>query len=74
MEGSAQLNYHVLRTNTLHELHEPLARPRITRVHQSYTIQRDAKSYTLQTRAIHKDYKLVYSKRVLIPGTSRTYP
>ena len=65
VQGSAQLNYHVLCTNTLHELHDPLARPRITRVRQSHTIHRNSKSYTLKTRASHKDYKMVYTKRVL---------
>ena len=74
VQGSAQLNYHVLRTNTLHELHDPLSRPRITRVHQSHTIHRNCKSYTLETRPTHKDYKMVYTKRVLEPGTVRTYP
>ena len=74
VQGSAQLNYHVLCTNTLHELHEPLSHPGITRICQSHTIHRHSKSYTLETRPSHKDYKKVYTKRVLEPGTARTYP
>ena len=74
VEGSAQLNYQVLRENTLQELHTPLAHPRITRVHQSHTIHRNPKSYTLETCPSHKDYKMVHTKRVLVPGTTRTYP
>ena len=30
VQGSAKLYYHILRANTLHELHDPLHRPRIT--------------------------------------------
>ena len=69
VQGSAQLNY----TNTLSELHEPLSRPRISRVRQSHTIHRHTKSYTLETRPSHKDYKTVCTKGVLEPGTARTY-
>ena len=45
-QGAAQLNYEVLRQNVLAELRAPLAEPRTTRVMQSHTIQRQAKSYT----------------------------
>ena len=45
-----------------------------TRVHQSHTIHRHSKSYTLETHASHKDYKMVYTKQVLEPGTDRTFP
>ena len=41
---------------------------------QSHTIQRNAKTYTLETRPSHKEYCLVYSKRVLDPTTAQTYP
>ncbi|XP_068720877.1 uncharacterized protein [Montipora capricornis] len=74
VEGMTQLNYEVLRQNTLDELHRPLDRPRTTRVTQSHTIQRNAKTYTLETQPSHKDYRLVYSKRVLDPNTAQTYP
>ena len=74
VKDSTQLNYHVLCANTLHEVHEPLHRPRITRVHQSHTIHRHSKSYTLETRASHKDYKMVYTKRALELGKDRRYP
>ena len=74
VEGSAQLNYDVLRQNTLDELYHPLDEPRTTCVTQSHTIQRNAKTYTLETRSSHKDYRLVYSKRVLDPTTAKTYP
>ena len=74
VEGSAQLNYNVLCSNTLEELFDSLAHPRITHVNQSHTIHRNPKAYTPDTRTAHKDYKMVYSKRVLVPGTARTYP
>ena len=74
IEGHAQLNYHVLCQNTLDELQRPLDQLRMTRVTQSHTIHRDAKSYTLETRPSHKDYRLVYSKRVLDSHTAKTYP
>ena len=74
VEGSAQLNYDVLRQNTLDELHHPLDKSRTTRVTQSQTIQRNSKTYTLETQPSHKDYRLVYSKRVLDLTTAKTYP
>ena len=55
-------------------LYDPLSRPRITRIHQSHTIHRHSKSYTLETRPTHKDYKMVYTKRVLEPSTACKYP
>ena len=73
-QGAAQLNYEVLRPNVLDELHVPLAEPRTTRITQSHTIQRKAKSYTLHTRPSHKDYRLVCSKRVVDPETAQSYP
>ena len=73
-QGAAQLNYDVLRQNVLDELHTPLAEPRTTRVTQSHTIQRQAKDYTLHTRPIHKDYRMVCSKRVVDPQTAKSYP
>ena len=74
VEGDAQLNYHVLRQNTLDELQRPLDQLRMTRVTQSHTIHRDAKNYTLERPPLHKEYRLVYSKRVLDPHTAKTYP
>lgn len=73
-EGSAQLNYEVLRRNTLDELQSPLREPRWRRITKSHHIVRDAKEYQLYTQAQYKDYRLVYSKRVLDPITARTYP
>ena len=65
VEGNGQLNYNVLRQNTFDELRHPLDQPRMTRVTQSHTIHREAKNYTLDTRPSQKEYRLVYSKRVL---------
>ena len=73
-QGREQLNYEILRDNTLAELERPLAAPWTTRVSQSHTIARDAKGYALRTRPSHKDYQLVFSKRVLDPITAKTYP
>ena len=73
-QGAAQLNYEVLRQNVLAELRAPLAEPPTTRVMQSHTIQRQAKSYTLHTRPSHKDYRLVCTKRVVDPDTAQTFP
>ena len=74
VQGQEQLNYEILRDNTLAELERPLAAPRTTRVTQSHTIARDAKDYALHTRSSHKDYRLVSSKRVLDPHSFQTYP
>ena len=73
-EGSTQLNYEVLRQNTLDELQRPLREPRWTRIVKSHHIVRDAKEYQLYTHPQYKDYRLVYNKRVLDPVTARTYP
>ena len=73
-EGKAQLNYQVLRQNTLDELTDPRDQPRVTQVTQTHSIHRNAKQYTLETRAKTKDYKLVYNKRLLDPNTFYTYP
>ena len=72
VQGREQLNYEILRDNTLAELERPLAAP--TRVAQLHTITRDAKGYTLHARPSHKDYRLVFSKRMLDPITAKTYP
>ena len=61
VQGSAELNYHVQRNNTLHELHDRLSHPRIIRLRQSHTIHCHTKSYMLETRPSHKDYKMVYA-------------
>ena len=37
-------------------------------------IHRNSKDYTLKMQPSHKDYRLVYSKRVLDPTTAKTYP
>lgn len=73
-EGKAQLNYEVLRQNTLNELLDPRDHPHITPVTQIHSIHRDAKHYTLETRQKTKEYKLVYNKRILDPNTFYTYP
>lgn len=73
-EEKAQLNYQVLRQNTLEELTDPLEEPRTRPVTQTHSIQRDPKEHALHTRKKTKDYKLVYSKRILDPNTFYTYP
>ena len=73
-EGTAQLNYQVLRQNTLDGLERPLAAPRTTSITKSHHIVRNAKAYALYTQPQTKDYRLVYSERVLDPITARTYP
>lgn len=72
-EGKAQLNYEILRRNTLQELTDPRDQPRITPVTQSHAIHRNPKEYTLETRRKTKEYKLVYNKRLLDPETFYTY-
>ena len=74
VEGMAQLNYEVLRQNTLDELQHPLETPRKTRIHQARKIIRKSKQYELRTQPAHKDYQLVFNKRILRPGTAITYP
>ena len=65
VEGMAQLNYEVLRQNTLDELQHPLETPRKTRIHQARKIIRNSKQYELHTQPAHKDYQLVFNKRIL---------
>ena len=48
--------------------------PRTTRIHQSHSNHHDAKTYTLDTRPAHKDYRLMYSKRIPNPATAKTFP
>lgn len=74
VEGSQQLNYEVLRQNTLDELQHPLAQPRVTPVTQTHAIHRNAKEYQLTSGPKTKQYKLVYNKRILDPDTYYTYP
>ena len=73
-EGQAQLNYQVLKQNTLDELRAPQDQPRVTPVVQTHSVHRDAKQYQLSTRSRTKDYKLVYNKRILDPRTFYTFP
>ena len=73
-EGKRQLNYDVLRQNTLKELQDPQDQPRVTPVTQTHSIHRDAKRYQLSTRSRTKDYKLVYNKRLLDSETSYMFP
>ena len=74
VEGKAQLNYNVLRQNTLDELCRPLDTPRKTPIHQARKIVRRSKEHSLHTQPAQKNYQLVYNKRVLRPGTAITYP
>ena len=46
-EGQAQLNYQVLKQNTLIELRAPQDQPRVTPVVQTHSVHRDAKQYQL---------------------------
>ena len=74
VEGMAQLNYEVLCQNTLDELQHPMETPQKTRIHQARKIIRKSKQYELRTQPAHKDYQLVFNKRILRPGTAITYP
>ncbi|KAK2552521.1 hypothetical protein P5673_026364 [Acropora cervicornis] len=73
-KGQAQLNYQVLKQNTLDELRAPRDQPRVTPIVQTHSVHRDAKQYQLSTRSRTKDYKLVYNKRILDPPTFYTFP
>ena len=42
--------------------------------HQAGKIIRKSKQYELRSQPAHKDYQLVFNKRVLWPGTAMTYP
>lgn len=74
VEGRAQLNYRVLRQNTLDELYHPLAKARKLGVKQTYAIGQDAQWYRLRTHSRTKQYRMVYSKRIVDPETKLTYP
>ena len=73
-EGQTQLNYEVLKNNTLEEINNPQATARVTPVVQSHAIQRYPKTYELVTVEKEKKYRLVYNKRVLDVNTYKTYP
>ena len=73
-EGQTQLNYRVLKQNTLDELRAPQDQPRVTPVVQAHSVHRNAKQYQLSTRSRTKDYKLVCNKRILDPRTFYTFP
>ena len=73
-EGKAQLNYDVLRENTLAELLDPLEESRRKTITQSNSIERNSKDYSLHTKKKSKGYQLVYNKRVLDSETFYTYP
>ena len=74
VEGSQQLNYDVLRQNTLDELEQPLDNPRVIPITQTHAIHRNAKEYQLTSGPKIKQYRLVYNKRILDPDTYYTYP
>ena len=67
VEGSLQLNYHILKENVMAEVERPRndQTARTTRIHESTKIVRHPKTYTLTTQPRHKDYRLVFNKRVL---------
>ena len=73
-EGQTQLNYQVLKQNTLAEIQDPQDQPRTTPVLQSHAIQREPHQYRLSSVAQTKNCKLVYTKRVVDPNTFLTYP
>lgn len=52
----------------------PLEEPRTTPITWAHTIHRNVKEYLLETKRKIKDYKLVYTKRILNPETFYTYP
>ena len=73
-EGTAQLNYEILRQNVVDEVIQPEPDPRTTRVTESTKIVRQPKTYTLTTQVGHKEYRSVFNKRVLFPDTFTSYP
>lgn len=70
----SQLNYNVLKKNTLDDIRDPQDTPCLTPVVQSHVMQRDSNTFEFSSVAKSKNYKLVYSKRVLNPDTLLTYP
>ena len=73
-EGADQLNFQVLKDNTLAELFSPLNEPRKTTIERKNAIKRKTKEYKIVTEPEKKDYRLVYDKRILVPGTADTLP
>ena len=73
-EGSAQLNYELMKQNIIAEVQDPEPKPRTTRVTESTKIVRLPKTYTLTTQARYKDYRLVFNKRVLDISDFKSYP
>lgn len=73
-EGQTQLNFDVLKRNTLAEIYDPQVQPRTTPIVQSHTILREPRRYHLTSAPRTKQYRLVYTKRLLDPDTCLTYP
>ena len=73
-QRSRQLNFDVLKRNTLAEIYDPQVQPRTTPIVQSHTILREPRRYHLTSAPRTKQYRLVYTKRLLDPDTCLTYP
>lgn len=73
-EGSAQLNFEVMRKNVLDEVKDPKSKPREITVVQSNHIVRNATTYELCTYPQYKRYRVVFNKRALDPITFQSYP
>ena len=70
VEGSRQLNYEIMKRNVRLEIEEPEDEARTTCVRESTKIVRHHHPYSLTTEPRHKDYRLVFNKRVLPWGDS----
>ena len=73
-EGADQLTFEVLKENTLAELFSPLNEPRKTAIERKHALKRKTKDYKIVTEREQKHYRLVYDKRILVPGTADTLP
>lgn len=72
--GHDQLNYAVMRTNLLDELQNPQDQRRTVPVTNPFFFTRDPATKDIRVKPRTKQYGLVFDKRVVNPGTNKTYP
>lgn len=72
--GLLQLNYQIMKGNILEEILHPLDERRKTMVVNPTHFVRDPVQKLIRTETQTKKYSLVFDKRVLEPGTFKSFP
>ena len=74
VRGCLQLSYEVMKNNILEEILHPLDERRETMIVNPTHFVRDPVQKRIRTDTQTKKYGLVFDKRVLKPGTFKSYP